>query len=232
VGEKIQDSGDSRRIKVFISNSYLDRSIAMKVRNRLGEYGINVYIAHNERDVSPLIQEKVLENISNSSVFVPLLTKNFFASEWGMQESGAAVALQKTVISVSVDADPVGYLSRYDSIKTKREPDGSVSGEDLSNSLLKAMFRRNIIGASEVIDGLVNAMSLTEANYAAQFLKDIDDAGGIDTDSAGRLFIGAMDNLMIKGSFKASKILSDILLKYKDSLPRETIELLSQKKIF
>lgn len=231
MGEKGQIVEESKRIRVFVSSSYLDRSIALKIRNRLGEYGLSIYIAHNEREVSPVIRDKIIENITSSDIFVCLLTKNFFTSEWTMQEAGAAVGLQKVIISVSVDADARGYLSKYDVVKAKREADGSILAEELSNSLLRVLYNKGILKTSEIIDGLVNAVSFTEANSAAQFLKELDDSSGISIDDAVRLFVGAMDNLMVKGSFKASKILSDILDKYRGHLPKETVELLSQKKV-
>ncbi|OWP57234.1 MAG: hypothetical protein B2I17_00855 [Thermoplasmatales archaeon B_DKE] len=229
--DKIPDINSPDRLRVFVSNSYLDRSMAMKIRNRLGEYGINVYIAHNERDVSPILVEKILENISTTTVFIPLLTRNFFSSEWTMQECGAAVALAKLIVSVSVEAEPVGYLGKFTSIKPLRDPDGSINTESLCNELLKFLYTKGIITNDHVIKGFTNAMTFTEANYAAEFLKEVDETDSISIEEATRLFTGSMDNLILKGSFKASKILTEILEKYKESLSRETIEQLSQKKI-
>jgi hypothetical protein len=231
VVDKSPSDNSQERVRVFISNSYLDRSMATKIRNRLGEYGISVYIAHNEREVSPLIREKILENITSTAVFIPLLTKNFFTSEWTMQECGAAVALAKLIVPISIEADPVGYLSKYTSIKPVREPDGSINSEALCNEILKLLYIKGIIVTADVIRGFTNAMTFTEANYAAEFLKDVDETDGISIEDATRLFTASMDNLILKGSFKASKILADILEKYKGSLSRETMEQLSQRKI-
>ena len=229
--DKSPIDNSQERVRVFISNSYLDRSMATKIRNRLGEYGISVYIAHNEREVSPLIREKILENITTTSVFIPLLTKNFFASEWTMQECGAAVALAKLIVPVSIEADPVGYLSKYAGIRPVRDPDGSINSEALCNEILKLLYTKGIIVTADVIRGFTNAMTFTEANYAAEFLKDVDETDGISIEDVTRLFTAAMDNLILKGSFKASKILADILEKYRGSLSRETMEQLSQRKI-
>jgi hypothetical protein len=231
VVDKSPSDNSQERVRVFISNSYLDRSMATKIRNRLGEYGISVYIAHNEREVSPLIREKILENITSTAVFIPLLTKNFFASEWAMQECGAAVALAKMVVPIAIEADPVGYLSKYTGVKPAREPDGSINSEALCNEILKLLYIKGIIATADVIRGFTNAMTFTEANYAAEFLKEVDETDGIPIEDATRLFTASMDNLILKGSFKASKILADILEKYRGSLSRETMEQLSQRKI-
>jgi hypothetical protein len=98
----------------FISYQARDRIIAGSIKQLLEGVGINAFLAHEDIDVSSEWQERILEEISKSSLFICLISANYLTSPWCMQEVGMAILKNITVIPLSLDgAIPLGFIAKY-----------------------------------------------------------------------------------------------------------------------
>ena len=100
---------------IFISYSKeSDGATAKAIKRDFRSYGLNVFLAHDDIEVSADWSESILKQISNCPFFVPLLSSGFRKSEWTDQEIGIAVCLGKPIIlPIKLeDIDPYGFISK------------------------------------------------------------------------------------------------------------------------
>lgn len=122
-------------MNVFISYQTTDKIVAGKLKNELSGYGIEVFLADEDLDISVEWQDEILRNLENSSLFICLLSQNYLNSFYCIQESGMALILKKTIIPLSID-DTIspGFISKYQS---KRITSQYPSIKDIIPGLLK-----------------------------------------------------------------------------------------------
>lgn len=107
----------------FISYQTTDKHIAGRVKELLESIGITSFLAHEDIDVSEEWRLKILEEIRKAGIFLCILSKDYFASSWCVQESGiAAFREDMTIIPLSLDGSiPQGFFSNIQSIKITTE---------------------------------------------------------------------------------------------------------------
>jgi nucleoside 2-deoxyribosyltransferase len=135
-------------VKVFLSYSHRNRSLAETVERSLEEYGIEAFLAHNDIDVAKEWADEILEQLHQCDVFIPIITAEFRRSDWTDQEVGCAVAHGKVIIPLTGDKQPHGFLSRYQALKRRREFRQS------AHAIAEAISRRPEL-SSRLLDGLI-----------------------------------------------------------------------------
>ena len=75
--EKKESAGQKDKLKVFISYSTTDKEIAHQFSQKLKEWGLNVFLAHEDMEVSDEWEKEILKNLFNCEVFIPIITENF-----------------------------------------------------------------------------------------------------------------------------------------------------------
>jgi hypothetical protein len=85
-------------MKIFLSYSHLDKRLAGKIKKYLLQYGVKVFLAHDDIEPSEEWADKILEELRDCHVFMPILTKHFNKSNWTDQETGCALILNKGVM--------------------------------------------------------------------------------------------------------------------------------------
>ncbi|MCL4378358.1 MAG: toll/interleukin-1 receptor domain-containing protein [Actinobacteria bacterium] len=109
--EKIKTPKD--KIKVFISYSTIDKEIAHQVSRKLEGWGLDVFLAHEDIEVSEQWKEIILKNLYSCDVFIPIITENFKNSDWTSQEVGIAFAGEKDIFIVPLKKGnfiPFGFI--------------------------------------------------------------------------------------------------------------------------
>ncbi|MGO9018097.1 MAG: toll/interleukin-1 receptor domain-containing protein [Syntrophobacteraceae bacterium] len=108
-------------MKAFISYSTTDKQIAGRVKTVLSEHRINAFLAHEDISVSQEWKNRIVQELSQSAIFVPLLSAAFKQSDWASQEIGLAFASSDMLfIPLSVDGtNPFGFIAH---IQSKRLP--------------------------------------------------------------------------------------------------------------
>ncbi len=100
-------------MKIFLSYSHLDKRLAGKIKMYLRQYGVKVFLAHDDIEPSEEWADKILEELRDCDVFMPILTKHFNKSNWTDQETGCALIINKLIVPLKGDVDPHGFISRY-----------------------------------------------------------------------------------------------------------------------
>lgn len=100
-------------MRAFISYSNIDKKIAGQVKTILNELGIDAFVAHDDINVSQEWKHRILQELSNSNIFIPILSAAFKESEWAPQEVGLAYGHDDILfIPLSVDDTiPFGFIS-------------------------------------------------------------------------------------------------------------------------
>lgn len=127
---------EGRLPRAFISYSTKDMLAAAAVKVALGTVGINCFMAHDDIQVSEEWRERILEELKQCELFIPLLSKDFTASEWAPQEIGA-IAMRDGVAIVPLSLDgtiPFGFIAKYQGAKV---PESGVDPESILAPLAK-----------------------------------------------------------------------------------------------
>lgn len=81
--------------KAFISQSSKDKEFAQKLIAELEKKEIHTW-SDNDLKLGDSIVEKIQENLTNSSAFIVLLSRNYMDSDWSMSEAGMIKALSSS----------------------------------------------------------------------------------------------------------------------------------------
>lgn len=103
---------ENKQLKVFISYSTKDKVIAARVKGILYDFGIEGFLAHEDINVSEEWKQRIKEELSQSDIFVCLLSKDFRNSEWAPQETGIAYFKDILIIPLRLDETiPFGFIN-------------------------------------------------------------------------------------------------------------------------
>jgi hypothetical protein len=115
-----------KKVRAFVSYSTHDRQMAAEVKVVLLDFGLAVFVAHDDLRVSEEWKAKILVELEAADIFVPLVSEHFKRSEWAPQELGYAVAKKQLIIPLLVDQTlPFGFISH---LQGERIPSGLMHG--------------------------------------------------------------------------------------------------------
>jgi hypothetical protein len=100
-------------IKAFTSYSSRDKTYGAAVRKALSEVNLESFLAHDDLRVSEEWKARILAELRQCKIFVPLLSKAFRSSAWCAQETGFVVERGNVlIIPLSIDGTvPFGFIS-------------------------------------------------------------------------------------------------------------------------
>jgi len=125
--------------EVFLSYSHNDRVLAGKIAKLLTDKGIEVFLAHEDIEISEEWREEIFKHLEGCSVLLALLTPNFENSVWANQEAGYMQGKKGKVIPLIVEETDVkkfGFLEALQGITVKG---GNL--DDYAAEILRAIFR-------------------------------------------------------------------------------------------
>ncbi len=70
------------QLKAFISYSTDDKNIAGQVKTVLNEHGIVAFLAHDDIHVSQEWKDRLIQELNETNIFIPLLSRSFKESDW------------------------------------------------------------------------------------------------------------------------------------------------------
>lgn len=163
-------------LTAFLSYSTRDRLAAAVLKQHLERAELVVFMAHEDIEVSDEWRLRLLRELRTSNIFICLLSQNYVASAWCMQESGIA-AYRKNLVVVPLRLDdtlPPGFLSSFQAIRF--DPD-DVRLSELGAAILRVDF-------SAGIDFLLNELRTSKGFRAGEsnlkallpYLPSMDDA--------------------------------------------------------
>ncbi|MFH2037311.1 MAG: toll/interleukin-1 receptor domain-containing protein [Candidatus Zixiibacteriota bacterium] len=98
--------------KIFLSYNTKDKVLAGNIKTELVKLGYDVFLAHEDINPSDEWLDKILIELKERNIFIPIITPNFQTSKWTDQESGQAMAYGKLIIPLLTKKSPHGFLSR------------------------------------------------------------------------------------------------------------------------
>ena len=103
---------------VFVSYSHGERDKAAEVHTLLSRAGIDSFMAHEHIGVSKQWRDEIMAALAKCDAFLCILSKQFFTSEWCVQETGIASFRNVPIIPLSLDGSiPKGSFSHIQSTK-------------------------------------------------------------------------------------------------------------------
>ena len=109
-------------MRAFLSYQTKDKLVAGRVGKLLEGLGISVFMAHEDIDVSEEWRIRILKELGEADLFVPILSKHYFLSIWCTQESGVAAFRNMTIVPLSIDGTiPDGFMGHIQSTKIDGE---------------------------------------------------------------------------------------------------------------
>lgn len=205
-------------MKIFLSYSDLDKEIAGQIKHALEDYGLEIFLAHE--DIEPLAEwvNTIRAELEACDVFVPILTENFNKSYWTGQETGIAIAHNKLIVPLKVTVDPHGFISHLQALKM--DIDGIASScyklteVIASKPIFGDLFRDALIKKFGGSSSFKNAAHNTELLllFKEYTLRQVTD-----------IISHTIENKQINESFAAQGKLSKFIHKYKDSIDPELL---------
>lgn len=132
--------------RLFISHISAEKQKATRLRQTLAPFKISGFVAHE--DVHPTLewQSEIERALFCMDAFVAIHTRGFSASCWTQQEVGFAVARGVKIISLKMDEDPTGFISKHQALprlsrtadEIAREIDKLLSEDPLTKDRLAA----------------------------------------------------------------------------------------------
>ena len=206
------------RISAFLSHAYKDRELAGKLSKELKWFGIEVFVAHDDIEGGKRWMDMLLEEIKNCDIFLVLLTNEYHGSNFTEQEAGAAVALGKPVVPISLEgAEGYGFITRYQYAKITK---------DLHYEKVLKLAGYLYKEASNSVEGtlelLINAFgeasSYKQANNVALLLLKYQDFSQEQANRIAKLFVA---NRELRAAFKAKDFLRTLVDSHSEELDPE-----------
>lgn len=205
-------------MKVFLSYSTKDKKLAHAIKEELEYYGIDAFLAHDDIKPTEEWQDRILEELSYSQVFIPLLTEEFFQSLWTDQETGIAIAKEQLVIPLKITRDPHGFIGRYQALKLRSDVKKTCS------EIVHLISEKPSLGhdiRNLIIELFGESWSYANAAKNAEVLSSF---SGYTPAQLKKIARYINENSQIYDSFDAKDILRPFLRDYQKSFPGELYE--------
>jgi len=127
------------RVEVFLSYSHNDRKLAGKLAAFLKKREIDVFLAHEDIEISKEWRDEILKHLGSCTVLLALLTPSFEESVWTSQEAGYVIGRMEKVVPLIVgetDIKRFGFLEALQGIPIKEE-DPEQSFEEILRTITK-----------------------------------------------------------------------------------------------
>lgn len=110
--------------RLFISHTKANKQLAGEVSERLLDYGIDAFVAHDVIEPTKEWMDEIEAALATCDSLAAVLTEDFVSSKWCDQEIGYVVARGILIVAVRQGADPHGFISKYQAVPgdTTRRP--------------------------------------------------------------------------------------------------------------
>lgn len=210
-------------MKVFISYLTADRFLAGSIKEELDANGFETFLAHEDIQPTQIWMDKIFQNLIETDIVLTLLTKDFSQSIWCNQEIGIGLALNKLMVPIKIDQDPVGFLSKYQALKYGKDEKFPVT------KLLGIISASENLGADYrnfLIEVLSDSTSFIDSGRNAKRIIDIKD---FTTEQLERIMKVSISNNQIYHGVIARKTLLNYMYDYRKNIDQNMYEQFRKK---
>jgi hypothetical protein len=113
--------------RLFISHTNANKQLAGEVSDRLLDYGIDAFVAHDVIEPTKEWMDEIEAALATCDSLAAVLTEDFVASKWCDQEIGYVAARGVLIVAVRQGADPHGFISKYQAVPGDTTPQAAGS---------------------------------------------------------------------------------------------------------
>ena len=124
-------------LRLFISHLAKHREYTGQLKEALAAYGITSFVAHTDIHPTAQWQNEIETALSTCEVLIALMHQGFKDSDWTDQEVGFAMGRGIPTYSVRFDADPYGFIGRFQAFNGNNK-----SVEDLAVEIFDVLKTR------------------------------------------------------------------------------------------
>jgi len=216
----------SKSIRLFLSYSHTDNSLVGEIKITLENYGLEVFIAHEDIEPSLEWQEVILQELGGTDIFIPIISENFHKSKWTDQESGIAVEKDKFIIPVSIDGyTPYGFLGKYQACKLKTHSSSELA--DSVSNIVRAIASRKTF-SNNIAELVIKKLQTVATFDNAARLLSVLDVISLSSEQANTVIKFASGNNQIFESRNARPYIVKHIKTYKKNLNIEYLAFLKE----
>jgi hypothetical protein len=123
---------DDNLFRLFISHLAIHKKQAKRLKDTLSPYHISGFIAHEDIEPTKEWQKEIERALWTMDAMLAVHTEKFSESIWTQQEIGFALGRGLKVISLKMDEDPRGFISKNQAILRSGRTAESVSTDIVS----------------------------------------------------------------------------------------------------
>lgn len=115
---------EGKKIEIFFSYANKDKLLAGKIATLLNKREIDVFLAHEDIEISKEWRNEILKHLKNDNFLLALLTANYEKSVWAIQEAGYMMGKGGKSIPLIVgetDVKKFGFLESFQGIPVEEE---------------------------------------------------------------------------------------------------------------
>ncbi len=158
--------------RMFLSHISKYRKQASTLKEKLNQYHISVFVAH--QDIAPTSewQADIELAIATTDCLLALVTDDFRDSPWTDQEIGIAIGKGKLIIPVACGSKPYGFISKYQWLKHDIQDIANV-GEDIFTILSKHNLSKRKFSEA-LVNKFESSYSFASARANIELLEKVD----------------------------------------------------------
>lgn len=158
--------------KLFISHVSAIKANVSRLQRQLLHFGISSFVAHEDIEPTADWQEEILKALFSMDALAAVITPDFKNSCWADQEVGIAVGRNVLIVPIRRDADPHGFISKYQALTGAGKSVGEVA-EDVFKILAKNDKTRGALSHA-LVDLFVFAASAADGKKWIGLLDQLD----------------------------------------------------------
>lgn len=183
----------SGHFRLFVSHTSDKRESAHRLKEALSNFNVAAFVAHDDIEPTKEWQAEIETALRTMDALVAIISPEFHQSKWCDQEVGIAIGRGKLVIPLRVDADPHGFIGKYQGVKTKGETALTIARE------VVGILIRNETTGPRLADSLIQKLeSSTSWNASKEAIALLEGVSRLSTQQAGRLLTAIEENDEVK----------------------------------
>jgi hypothetical protein len=104
--------------RLFVSHTSANRERGAGLRSVLAAWGVDAFVAHDAIEPTREWQNVIEAALLTCDALCAIVTPDFVESRWCDQEVGFAMARRIVVVPIKADADPHGFIGKYQAVAT------------------------------------------------------------------------------------------------------------------
>jgi len=154
------------QLYLFLSHKSENKDEVLRVKNKLEEYGIKCFVAHENIEPTLEWENEIIQALRQMDMLVAFMSNDFKKSDWTSQEIGFALGKDVPILSINNGTAPYGFIGRTQAISF-------TNWVDIPSKIIHILFK-NYSNYEKVIDlyllDMCKCSSFDKANKLATYL--------------------------------------------------------------